>query len=245
MWIEELHPENVHDGLLLDGVSKTVDHRFFVQESDHLQLWNAACQSGNNLKKYHNHMPVQARNVLPKSNGQVVDLLSDPLQVSVLDENKNNETSNDLNDFDIFSNQQEVGHPNASIVSPKPTNCRVETDHVAIKFDSFGENNSSNVESVSRSQAQDEDVFKDSVFPHQQPMKHDRNNLTTKSSIAGLSYATREQLVLDLGSEDISSQQASFAVSENCPSRETVGYDEDCENEFVVMGGTTGTGLKS
>ncbi|KAL9185819.1 hypothetical protein ACHAXT_003596 [Thalassiosira profunda] len=39
-WIEELHPENAHDGTLLEGMGKTIDHRFFVEESDHRRLWN-------------------------------------------------------------------------------------------------------------------------------------------------------------------------------------------------------------
>ena len=33
-WIALLHPENVH------GEEEEVDHRFFVEESDHLRLWN-------------------------------------------------------------------------------------------------------------------------------------------------------------------------------------------------------------
>ena len=39
-WIEELHPENAHDGALLEGLGKTIDHRFFVEDSDHRRLWN-------------------------------------------------------------------------------------------------------------------------------------------------------------------------------------------------------------
>mmetsp|Transcript_32134 Transcript_32134/g.67986 ORF Transcript_32134/g.67986 Transcript_32134/m.67986 type:complete len:578 (+) Transcript_32134:183-1916(+) len=39
-WIEDFHPENVHDGALLEGLGKTIDHRFFVEESDHRRLWN-------------------------------------------------------------------------------------------------------------------------------------------------------------------------------------------------------------
>ena len=31
-WIRELHPENVN--------GKVVDHRFYVQESDHRMVWN-------------------------------------------------------------------------------------------------------------------------------------------------------------------------------------------------------------
>jgi len=40
-WIEAFHPENAHDGMLLEGMGKTIDHRFYVEESDHRRLWNA------------------------------------------------------------------------------------------------------------------------------------------------------------------------------------------------------------
>jgi len=40
-WIEAFHPENAHDGTLLEGMGKTIDHRFYVEESDHRRLWNA------------------------------------------------------------------------------------------------------------------------------------------------------------------------------------------------------------
>jgi hypothetical protein len=39
-WIADLHPENAHDGTLLEGLGKTIDHRFFVEESDHRRIWN-------------------------------------------------------------------------------------------------------------------------------------------------------------------------------------------------------------
>ncbi len=39
-WIEDLHPENAHDGALLEGMGKTIDHRFYVEESDHRRIWN-------------------------------------------------------------------------------------------------------------------------------------------------------------------------------------------------------------
>ena len=31
-WIEDLHPENAHDGTLLEGMGKTIDYRFFIKE---------------------------------------------------------------------------------------------------------------------------------------------------------------------------------------------------------------------
>lgn len=39
-WISELHPENAHTGALLEGFEKTIDHRFFVEQSDHRRMWN-------------------------------------------------------------------------------------------------------------------------------------------------------------------------------------------------------------
>ena len=39
-WISDLHPENVHEGKLLEGMGKELDHRFYVAESDHRLLWN-------------------------------------------------------------------------------------------------------------------------------------------------------------------------------------------------------------
>lgn len=39
-WIEDLHPENAYDGELLEGLGKTIDHRFFVEVSDHRRIWN-------------------------------------------------------------------------------------------------------------------------------------------------------------------------------------------------------------
>lgn len=41
-WIAALHPDNVVEGELLEGVSGSteIDHRFFVAESDHRRLWN-------------------------------------------------------------------------------------------------------------------------------------------------------------------------------------------------------------
>jgi len=39
-WIEDLHPENAHEGKLLQGLGKIIDHRFYVEDSDHRRLWN-------------------------------------------------------------------------------------------------------------------------------------------------------------------------------------------------------------
>ncbi len=51
-WIEDLHPENAHDGTLLEGMGKTIDHRYFVKESD---LLDPDCSTG------HDFAPAQAR----------------------------------------------------------------------------------------------------------------------------------------------------------------------------------------
>lgn len=45
-WIADLHPENTHDGKLLEGLGKEVDHRFYVRDSDHRKLWNAYLGGG-------------------------------------------------------------------------------------------------------------------------------------------------------------------------------------------------------
>lgn len=39
-WIEYLHPENIFEGQLLPGMSKEVDLRFYIEESDHRRIWN-------------------------------------------------------------------------------------------------------------------------------------------------------------------------------------------------------------
>lgn len=64
-WIEALHPENVPDGQLLEGLAKTVDHRFFIEESDHRRMWN------EHLTTDGGH-----RTVVPARNDHVVDLLT-------------------------------------------------------------------------------------------------------------------------------------------------------------------------
>ena len=40
-WIADLHPENIHEGKLLDGLGSELDHRFYVEDSDHRILWNS------------------------------------------------------------------------------------------------------------------------------------------------------------------------------------------------------------
>ena len=67
-----MHPENAHTGILLEGLSKTIDHRFYVEESDHRILWN------ENLHTYLDPNAVgrsfvQARAKQMKDNGDFVD----------------------------------------------------------------------------------------------------------------------------------------------------------------------------
>lgn len=77
-WIEVFHPENAHDGTLLEGLGKTIDHRFFVEESDHRRLWN------ENLSTYLESSPkgrdfVPARAKQTNDDGEIVkaeDILS-------------------------------------------------------------------------------------------------------------------------------------------------------------------------
>jgi hypothetical protein len=67
-WIEDIHPENAHDGTLLEGMGKTIDHRFFVDESD---LLDPDCSTGRDF------MPVQARQMDENGESMVAaDLLS-------------------------------------------------------------------------------------------------------------------------------------------------------------------------
>lgn len=66
------HPENAHAGTLLEGLSKTIDHRFYVEESDHRRLWN------DNLHTYlepnsKGRAFVAARAKQKKDNGDYVD----------------------------------------------------------------------------------------------------------------------------------------------------------------------------
>mmetsp|Transcript_16172 Transcript_16172/g.46450 ORF Transcript_16172/g.46450 Transcript_16172/m.46450 type:complete len:395 (+) Transcript_16172:69-1253(+) len=48
-WIAALHPDNVVEGKLLEGVSGSteIDHRFFVADSDHRKLWNESISDRN------------------------------------------------------------------------------------------------------------------------------------------------------------------------------------------------------
>ena len=77
------HPENAHDGTLLEGFGKTIDHRFFVEESDHRRLWNdnlTIFLDGEGKSRL--YVPPRPRQM--DDNGELViaaDLLSGPLHV--------------------------------------------------------------------------------------------------------------------------------------------------------------------
>jgi hypothetical protein len=73
-WIEELHPENTHEGLLLEGLGKTLDHRFYIEESDHRKLWNESLTSDNGNACSRRFVPVRTAKV--NKADAVPDLLS-------------------------------------------------------------------------------------------------------------------------------------------------------------------------
>lgn len=96
------HPENAHAGTLLEGLSKTIDHRFYVEESDHRRLWN------DNLHTYLDSNSkgrsfVAARAKQMKDNGEYVDaedLLSGDFDAGNAESNKGGTDEFDLINFD-------------------------------------------------------------------------------------------------------------------------------------------------
>ncbi len=67
-WIKDIHPESAHDGTLLEGMGKTIDHCFFVDESD---LLDPDCLTGRDF------VPARARQMDKNSESMVTaDLLS-------------------------------------------------------------------------------------------------------------------------------------------------------------------------
>ena len=71
-WIEDFHPENTSEGQLLKEMSKEIDLRFYVQESDHRIMWN----------KHVPERPVAARSSMWQST-EPVDLLTDMEEVAM------------------------------------------------------------------------------------------------------------------------------------------------------------------
>jgi hypothetical protein len=75
--VDSKHPENAHDGALLEGFGKTIDHRFFVEESDHRRLWNDNLAIFMQEGESRIHVPPRPRQV--DEHGELViadDLLS-------------------------------------------------------------------------------------------------------------------------------------------------------------------------
>jgi hypothetical protein len=111
-WIEDLHPENAHDGALLEGLGKTIDHRFFVEESDHRRIWNEHLLTFLNQDTSAGRDFVPARARMMNDNGQMVtavDILSgssekdgrdERVHPKQRDEVKSEDTSVDLIEFD-------------------------------------------------------------------------------------------------------------------------------------------------
>mmetsp|Transcript_5303 Transcript_5303/g.12038 ORF Transcript_5303/g.12038 Transcript_5303/m.12038 type:complete len:602 (-) Transcript_5303:85-1890(-) len=83
-WIEEFHPENAHDGTLLEGMGKTIDHRFFVEESDHRHLWNENLFTFLDPKSSEGRDFVPARARQMNDDGEMV-VATDLLSGSVVD----------------------------------------------------------------------------------------------------------------------------------------------------------------
>jgi hypothetical protein len=109
-WIEDLHPENAHDGALLEGMGKTIDHRFFVAESDHRRIWNDNLLTfvDPDMSSGRDFVPARARQMDEYGESVVaVDILTGSVSggkrtpITPLDEDgKTNETSTDLLQFD-------------------------------------------------------------------------------------------------------------------------------------------------
>jgi hypothetical protein len=84
-WIEDLHPENASEGQLLAGMSKEIDLRFYIEESDHRKLWNQHVTAP--LRQ------VAARTRMWSDNQEPIDLLSAPMDDSPLIDTAQNTTT--------------------------------------------------------------------------------------------------------------------------------------------------------
>jgi hypothetical protein len=74
-WIEDLHPENAHDPMLLTGMDKEIDLRFYVKESDHLQLWNSFIRDPIRQIQPRNRMWKDSQKSILQTTTEPVDLL--------------------------------------------------------------------------------------------------------------------------------------------------------------------------
>lgn len=71
-WIQDLHPENMNEGKLLGDGFTELDHRLYVEESDHRRLWNK--NLGDGLRRA---VPPRSRMKARPEDLVVVDLLDD------------------------------------------------------------------------------------------------------------------------------------------------------------------------
>ena len=75
-WIEDLHPENLSDPQLLKEMDKELDLRFYVEESDHLRLWNEKVQDPVRQVKPRNRVwKDETKTLLNEQQSEPVDLL--------------------------------------------------------------------------------------------------------------------------------------------------------------------------
>ena len=72
-WIAALHPDNVVEGRSLEGVSGSteIDHRFFVAESDHRNLWNESISERKDGDR-RNYVPARTLQVATNHAGENV-----------------------------------------------------------------------------------------------------------------------------------------------------------------------------
>eukprot|EP00591_Stephanopyxis_turris_P017470 CAMPEP_0195540160 /NCGR_PEP_ID=MMETSP0794_2-20130614/50430_1 /TAXON_ID=515487 /ORGANISM="Stephanopyxis turris, Strain CCMP 815" /LENGTH=248 /DNA_ID=CAMNT_0040674225 /DNA_START=183 /DNA_END=929 /DNA_ORIENTATION=+ len=74
-WLRELHPENHHEGSLLSGYIE-LDHRFYVKDNGHMNLWNARVDKDSGGGKRKRVDPRYGGGIHEEdSNENVVDLL--------------------------------------------------------------------------------------------------------------------------------------------------------------------------
>jgi hypothetical protein len=100
-WIADLHPENFHEGKLLEGL-KELDHRFYVQESDHRRLWN------KNLGEGRTEVHARSQMWREHNSGPQVDLLDSisndaPANADDFKQTDQENRINESDPFDIFS----------------------------------------------------------------------------------------------------------------------------------------------
>jgi len=102
-WIQDLHPENARQGMLLNDIQQ-IDERFYVYESDHRRFWNDAIEkqqqqnNGDNASSDSNaHRLVQARTQIwgksQSSSNPMVDLISGSVEFQASDDSAMDNTN--------------------------------------------------------------------------------------------------------------------------------------------------------